>query len=49
LLSPGDVAHILGASEGDVLATLTSGELKGKKIGSTWRITRQALEEFLKA
>ena len=48
LLSPGDVANTLGVSEGDVLASLTDGSLKGKKIGSTWRITRQALEEFLK-
>ena len=49
LLSPGDVANRLGVSEGDVLATLTEGTLKGKKIGSTWRVTRQALEEFLKS
>jgi excisionase family DNA binding protein len=49
LLSPGDVANILGVSEGDVLATLTDGSLKGKKIGSTWRVTRQSLDEFLKA
>ena len=49
LLSPGDVANILGVTEGDVLATLTDGSLKAKKIGSTWRITRQALDEFLKS
>jgi len=49
LLSPGDVANMLGVSEGDVLATLSDGSLKGKKIGSTWRITRQALDEFLKS
>ena len=49
LLSPGDVANLLGVSEGDVLATLSDGSLKGKKIGSTWRITRQALDEFLKS
>ncbi len=48
LLSPGDVANALGVSEGDVLASLADGSLKGKKIGSTWRITRPALEEFLK-
>jgi excisionase family DNA binding protein len=30
------------------MATLTSGELKGKKIGSTWRVTRAALDEYLK-
>ncbi len=49
LLSPGGVANALGVSEGDVLASLTDGSLKGKKIGSTWRITRPALEEFLKS
>jgi excisionase family DNA binding protein len=49
LLSPGDVANLLGVSEGDVLATLEKGELKGKRIGSTWRITKTALDEFLKS
>jgi excisionase family DNA binding protein len=34
-------------SEGDVLAILESGELAGKKIGSTWRIKRSALDEYL--
>jgi excisionase family DNA binding protein len=38
----------LGVSETDVLATLEAGDLKGKKIGSTWRVTRTALDEFLK-
>jgi len=47
LLSPGDVAGILGVSETDVLDTLVEGSLKGKKIGSTWRITRAALNDFL--
>ena len=46
LLSPGDVANILKVSEGDVVATIESGELKAKKIGSTYRITRAALDEF---
>jgi excisionase family DNA binding protein len=48
LMSPGDVATALGVSEGDVLATISAGDLKAKKIGSTWRITRAALDEFLK-
>jgi excisionase family DNA binding protein len=47
LLSPGEAAQELGVSEGDVLHTLEAGDLKGKKIGSTWRITRAALDEFL--
>jgi membrane protease subunit (stomatin/prohibitin family) len=29
-------------------ATLEAGDLKGKKIGSTWRVTKAALDEFLK-
>jgi excisionase family DNA binding protein len=49
LLSPADAAKILGVSEADVLSTLTSGELKGKKIGSAWRLSRAALDEFMKS
>ena len=47
LLSPEQAAQELGVSEADVLSTLESGELKGKKIGSTWRISRAALDQFL--
>jgi excisionase family DNA binding protein len=49
LLTPADVAKALGVSEADVLSTLEKGDLKGKKIGSTWRVTRAALDEFLKS
>src|SRR6185437_13368542 len=49
LLGPSEAARALGVTEADVIATLEKGELKGKKIGSQWRITRQALDEFLKA
>ena len=49
LLSPADAAKLLGVSEADVIASLTDGSLKGKKIGSTWRITRAGLDEFLKS
>ncbi|HET9370815.1 MAG TPA: SPFH and helix-turn-helix domain-containing protein [Vicinamibacterales bacterium] len=48
LLSPADAAKALGVGEADVMAILDSGELKGKKIGSSWRITRTALQEYLK-
>ena len=40
-------ANTLKVSEGDVMAILESGELVGKKIGSTWRIKRSALDEYL--
>ncbi len=47
LLSPADAAKALGVAEADVMTVLESGELKGKKIGSAWRITRTALNEYL--
>ena len=49
LLSPADAAKILSVSEEDVMASVTAGDLKAKKIGNAYRITRQALDEFLKA
>jgi excisionase family DNA binding protein len=49
LLGSADVARVLGVSEADVIATLEKGELKGKKIGSTWRVTKTGLDEFLKS
>ena len=49
LLSPADVAKALGVSEADVMAVLESGELKAKKIGASWRITRAALDAYLAA
>jgi excisionase family DNA binding protein len=47
-LSPADAAKALGVSETDVIASLESGDLKGKRIGTQWRITRSALSDFLK-
>jgi hypothetical protein len=48
LLTPADTAGVLGVTEADVLQALGDGSLKGKKIGSAWRITRGAIEDFLK-
>ena len=47
LLSPADAARSLGVSEADVMAVLESGDLKGKKIGATWRIPRAAIDAYL--
>jgi excisionase family DNA binding protein len=47
-LSPADAATALGVGEADVIASLEAGDLKGKRIGSQWRITRSALADFLK-
>jgi excisionase family DNA binding protein len=47
LLSPAQAAEALGVTEADVIASIEAGDLKGKKIGSAYRITRTALENFL--
>ena len=49
LLSPTQAGELLGVSEADVIAALEAGDLKGKKIGTTWRVTRSAIDEFLQA
>ena len=47
LLSPDQVAKALGVPESDVLAIIESGELPAKKIGSSYRVKRSALETYL--
>ena len=47
LLTPAQVAQMLGVGESDVMASLESGDLKGKKIGTQWRVTRSAVDQFL--
>jgi excisionase family DNA binding protein len=46
-LSPAEAAKALGVTEADVVASLEKGDLKGKKIGSQWRLTRAGLAAFL--
>jgi membrane protease subunit (stomatin/prohibitin family) len=48
IYSPADLVKIMGVGESDVMAALNDGSLKGKKVGSTWIITQQSLDEFLK-
>src|SRR5256886_2102255 len=46
LLSPAQAAQLMGVSEADVLASISSGDLKAKKIGTSFRVARAALDEF---
>jgi excisionase family DNA binding protein len=48
LMNPAQVAQALGVAETDVLAELDAGTLKGRKIGTQWRVTREAVDAFLK-
>ncbi len=42
------VAQMLGVAESDVVASLDAGDLKGRRIGTQWRVTRAAVDAFLK-
>jgi excisionase family DNA binding protein len=47
VLDPSTVALMLGVSEADVMAEIQAGTLPAKKIGSSYRVTRSALDAFL--
>lgn len=48
VMTPSEAAAILRVSEEDVVAAITDGSLKAKKLGSAYRISKASLEEFLK-
>lgn len=47
-MTPAEAATILRVSEEDVVAAITAGDLKARKIGSAYRISKESLEAFLK-
>lgn len=47
VLTPEQVAQALSVQESDVIAAIESGDLKARKIGSAYRITREAFDAFL--
>jgi len=49
VLNPGQVAQMLGVTEADVLASLEAGDLKGRKIGTQWRVPKAAVDAFFKS
>lgn len=49
VMTPGEAAAFLKVSEEDVVAAITAGDLKAKKIGTAYRISKEAVEEFLKS
>jgi excisionase family DNA binding protein len=48
VLTPEQAAQSLGVSVEDVMASITAGELKARKIGNAWRIAKVSLDEFLR-
>jgi excisionase family DNA binding protein len=47
VMTPAEAASILKVSEEDVIAAITEGTLKAKKLGNAYRISKEALETFL--
>ncbi|GMR10937.1 MAG: SPFH domain-containing protein [Anaerolineae bacterium] len=47
VMTPGEAAQYLKVSEEDVISAIDSGDLKAKKIGEAYRISRSSLDEFL--
>jgi excisionase family DNA binding protein len=47
IMTPAEAAAVLRVSEEDVIAAITAGELKAKKIGNAYRISKEALEAYL--
>jgi excisionase family DNA binding protein len=48
VMTPSEAAAVLKVSEEDVLAAIKDKSLKAKKLGNAYRISKEALEEFLK-
>jgi len=48
VMTPAEAANILRVSEEDVLAAIADKSLKARKIGNAFRISKEALEDFLK-
>ncbi len=47
VMTPSEAATYLKVAEEDVVAAIKAGELKAKKIGKAYRISKEALDEFL--
>lgn len=49
IMTPSEAAELLRVAEEDVMAAIEAGELKAKKLGNAYRISKEALEEFLES
>ncbi|GAB4534536.1 MAG: hypothetical protein Fur0018_24430 [Anaerolineales bacterium] len=47
VMTPAEAAEVLRVSEEDVIAAIEAGDLKARKIGRAYRISKSALDEFL--
>lgn len=47
VMTPAQAAAIVQVSEADIIAAIEAGDLKAKKIGAQYRISKASLDEFL--
>ncbi|NIM92643.1 MAG: excisionase family DNA-binding protein [Anaerolineales bacterium] len=47
VMTPSEAASYLKVAEEDVVAAIEAGDIKAKKIGSAYRISKESLDEFL--
>jgi len=47
VMTPAEAAEILKVSQEDVMAAIQAGDLKAKKLGNAYRISKASLEKFL--
>jgi len=48
VMTPSEAATALRVSEEDVVAAIEAGDLKARKLGNAYRISKDSLEQFLK-
>lgn len=48
VMTPAEAAQALRVSEEDIIAAINSGDLKARKIGNAFRISKEALDDFMK-
>jgi excisionase family DNA binding protein len=49
VMTPAEAAQFLRVSEEDIVAAIQAGDLKAKKLGNAYRISKESLEAFLKS
>ncbi len=47
VMTPAEAASVLRVSEEDVVAAIDAGDLRARKLGNAYRISKKALEDFL--
>ncbi len=48
IMTPSEAAQFLKVSEEDVVAAIEAGDLKARKLGTAYRISKSSVEDFLK-